>query len=253
MENTTSSRRGFIKTGAIFSVLTLALGKWSKAFSQPLGSMESLNAELRLPVIGKYQLPALPYSYDALEPYIDKQTMETHHAKHHQAYIDNLNKAIDDNSQAQALSLEDLCKNASKFSNAVRNNAGGHYNHTFFWKNMTPEGFDKPKGKIAEAIEKTFGTYEDFKTKFTEAALSRFGSGWAWLVLNNGKLQIGTTPNQDNPLMDVSELKGTPLIALDVWEHAYYLKRLNKRADYIAAWWSTVNWEEAERIYLAAK
>jgi superoxide dismutase, Fe-Mn family len=244
-----NSRRGFLKAGALLSLFGLGFGKIANAdsFSSPEPG-ESLS-----PVSGRFQLPALPYATDALEPYIDKATMEIHHSRHHQSYVDNLNKALEGNNPAQTLTIETLCREVSKFPVAVRNNAGGHYNHSFFWKIMSPDGGEAPKGKLGKAIDDTFGSFEEFKTKFAEAATSRFGSGWAWLVSNKGKLEIGTTANQDNPLMDVSTLKGLPIIALDVWEHAYYLKHQNKRADYIKAWWGVVNWNEAEKWYEASK
>jgi Fe-Mn family superoxide dismutase len=191
------------------------------------------------------------YAFDALEPFIDKMTMEIHYTKHHQAYVDNLNKAVTAE-KATGVSLENLCKNASKYSAAIRNNAGGHYNHTLYWDLMKPHGGGAPMGVMAEALKSTFGGFEEFKTKFNDAAKSRFGSGWAWLVKNaEGRLEIGTTPNQDNPLMDVSELKGRPLIGIDVWEHAYYLKYQNKRADYLTAWWNTINWDEVMKNFAA--
>jgi Fe-Mn family superoxide dismutase len=199
-----------------------------------------------------YTLPALPYGYDALEPHIDKMTMEIHHDKHHRAYVTNLNKALDTVSNKPA-SLEEMCKNISKYPVAIRNNGGGHYNHSFFWKSIKPNGGGMPKGKLAEAINAKFGSLDNLKTKFNAAAASRFGSGWAWLVANNGQLEIGSTANQDNPIMDISEFKGTPVLALDVWEHAYYLKYQNKRADYVSAYWNIVNWDEAEQHFLAVK
>jgi superoxide dismutase, Fe-Mn family len=247
-----NSRRSFLKKGALLSLLGLNAGAVGRVMAStsydPYPPMESF-----APVAGKYQLPALPYSYDAIEPYIDKETMEIHHSRHHQTYVDNLNKAIDGNAAAQALNLEGLCKEISKFPAAVRNNAGGHYNHSFFWNILSPDGGEKPGGKLGAAIENSFQSFDNFKTKFTEAALGHFGSGWAWLVSNKGKLEIGTTPNQDNPLMDVSSFRGIPVIGLDVWEHAYYLKHQNKRSDYIKAWWGAVNWQQAEKNYQESK
>jgi superoxide dismutase, Fe-Mn family len=187
-----------------------------------------------------------------LEPHIDARTMEIHHDKHHAAYVNNLNAAIA-GTDAENLSLEDILKNISKYAPAVRNNAGGHYNHTLFWELMIPGGSTAPVGALADAINSTFGNYEEFKNKFTTAGTTRFGSGWAWLVASGGKLSIGSSPNQDNPLMDVSEVKGTPILGLDVWEHAYYLKYQNRRPDYIAAWWNVVNWDEVAKRYTAAK
>ena len=190
-----------------------------------------------------FTLPALPYSHDALEPHIDTQTMQIHHGKHHQAYVDNLNKAIA-GTEHENKSLEDLIKSAGKISPAVRNNGGGHWNHTFFWESLAKNAGGQPSGKLAEAINNAFGSFDAFKEKFNNAGMTRFGSGWAWLITNNGKLEVSSTPNQDNPLMDVADVKGTPLLGCDVWEHAYYLKYQNKRADYLNAFWNVVNWEK---------
>ncbi|KAA8477543.1 Fe-Mn family superoxide dismutase [Arcticibacter tournemirensis] len=196
-----------------------------------------------------FELPALPYASDALEPHIDKATMEIHHGKHHQAYVDNLNKALA-GTDAESKSLEDILANISSFPAAVRNNGGGHYNHSLFWTVLSPDGGGEPTGELAEAINEAFGSFEDFKKKFSEAGATRFGSGWAWLsVAADGKLQVSSTPNQDNPLMDVADVKGTPILGMDVWEHAYYLKYQNKRPDYIAAFWNVVDWNAvAERF-----
>jgi len=196
-----------------------------------------------------FELPALPYASDALEPNIDKATMEIHHGKHHQAYVDNLNKAIA-GTEAEGKTIEEILANISSYAPAVRNNGGGHYNHSLFWTVLGPNGGGEPTGELAEAINETFGSFEDFKKKFAEAGATRFGSGWAWLSISSeGKLQVSSTPNQDNPLMDVAEVKGTPILGLDVWEHAYYLKYQNKRPDYIAAFWNAVNWSAvAERF-----
>ena len=191
-----------------------------------------------------FTLPALPYDYDALEPHIDKLTMQIHHDKHHQAYVDNLNKAIA-GTENENKSLEDLIKNAGKISPAVRNNGGGHWNHSFFWEILSPNGGGKPEGKLALAIDEAFGSFDEMKEKFNAAGAGRFGSGWAWLIANDGKLSITSTPNQDNPLMDVAENKGTPILGADVWEHAYYLKYQNKRGDYLKAFWEAVNWKKA--------
>lgn len=196
-----------------------------------------------------FTLPSLNYNLDALEPHIDARTMEIHHGKHHQAYVTNLNNAIA-GTDAENASIEDICKNISKYPMAVRNNGGGHYNHSMFWSVLSPNGGGQPKGTLAEAINKTFGNFEDFKTKFNAAATTRFGSGWAWLIKNaNGDLEICSTPNQDNPLMDIADVKGFPIIGLDVWEHAYYLHYQNRRPDYINAWWNVVNWDEAEKRF----
>lgn len=192
----------------------------------------------------------LPYGYDALEPSIDARTMEIHYTKHAAAYTKNLNEAAAAENIDTTKPLEDVLKNVSKYSAKVRNNGGGHYNHELFWKLMKKGGEGKPSGKLLAAIEKDFGSFDAFKTKFTDAGKSRFGSGWAWLVVDgNKKLAVGSTPNQDNPLMDLSEFKGYPLLGLDVWEHAYYLKYQNKRPDYIDAWWNVVNWDFVQQRY----
>ncbi|MEO6819124.1 MAG: superoxide dismutase [Ginsengibacter sp.] len=195
-----------------------------------------------------FTLPDLPYSYDALEPHIDKETMQIHHDKHHAGYVTNLNKAIE-GTEHENKSLEELVAHAGSISPAVRNNAGGHWNHSFFWQILSPNGGGKPSGKLAEAIEESFGSFEEMQEKFNAAGAGRFGSGWAWLCNNNGKLQICSTPNQDNPLMDVAECKATPILGADVWEHAYYLKYQNKRADYLKAFWNLVNWDKVSEIF----
>lgn len=195
-----------------------------------------------------FELQKLSYSYNALEPYIDAQTMEIHHSKHHGGYTNNLNKAIE-NTPLADMSIEEILKDVSKHSAAVRNNGGGFYNHNLFWSVMSPNGGGKPTGKVAEAINAKFGSFESFKEKFSAAAATRFGSGWAWLIDKDGELEIISTPNQDNPLMDVVEVKGYPLLALDVWEHAYYLKYQNRRPDYIENFWQVVNWGEVERRF----
>jgi Fe-Mn family superoxide dismutase len=200
-----------------------------------------------------FQLPALPYANNALEPHFDAQTMEIHHDRHHAAYVNNLNAALENHADLQSLSIEELMANISEHSTAIRNNGGGHYNHSMFWKLLSPNGGGEPKGALAEAIDTYFGSFEKFKDEFSRAGTTRFGSGWAWLVVASGKLVISSTPNQDNPLMDVTEVKGTPILALDVWEHAYYLKYQNKRPDYIAAFWNLVNWEEVSVRFEAAK
>jgi superoxide dismutase, Fe-Mn family len=179
-------------------------------------------------------------------------TMEIHHSKHHAGYVNNLNKAIA-GTPLEKMSLENILKNISEHPAAVRNNGGGHYNHSLFWKLMKPSSGGSPAGKLAEAVNASFNSFEEMKNRFSDAAKSVFGSGWAWLVLDSGKLKIGTTANQDNPLMNISELKGTPILALDVWEHAYYLKHMNKRADYISSWWNVVNWEFASELFGKAK
>lgn len=205
----------------------------------------------------KHELPKLPYAPDALEPHIDARTMEIHHGKHHAAYVNNLNAALDKHPELGSWSLDDLIKNIQKvpedIRTAVRNNGGGHWNHSLFWQWMTPKGPGKPVGSVAKAIEQEFGGFDAFKEKFTSAALTRFGSGWAWLSVKDGKLCVCSSPNQDNPLMaGIAECRGVPILGLDVWEHAYYLKYQNRRGDYIAAWWNVVNWEKVEELYVAA-
>ena len=196
-----------------------------------------------------FQLPSLPYAFNALEPHIDARTMEIHHGKHHQAYVNNLNAAIA-GTDAEKLTIEQICANISKYSSAVRNNGGGHYNHSLFWTIMAPNAGGNPSGKLAEAINSAFGSFDDFKTKFNQAAATRFGSGWAWLIKNAaGKLEVCSTPNQDNPLMDIAEVKGSPLLGLDVWEHAYYLHYQNRRPDYCNAFWNVVNWNEVAKRF----
>jgi len=198
-----------------------------------------------------FTLPALPYAHDALEPHIDKQTMEIHHGKHHQAYVDNLNKAIA-GTEHESKSLAELIANAGKISPAVRNNGGGHWNHSFFWELLSANG-GKPTGKLAEAITAGFGSLEALQEKVNTAGATRFGSGWAWLIVKDGKLEVSSTPNQDNPLMDVAEVKGTPILGIDVWEHAYYLKYQNKRPDYLKAIWNVINWNKVAEHFAAAK
>jgi Fe-Mn family superoxide dismutase len=189
-----------------------------------------------------FTLSPLPYAHDALEPHIDTQTMQIHHGKHHQAYVDNLNKAIA-GTEHENKTIEALIAQAGSIGMAVRNNGGGHWNHTFFWESMAPNAGGNPTGNLAAAIDAAFGSLDAFKEKFQQAGMTRFGSGWAWLIVRDGKLEICSTPNQDNPLMDVAEVKGTPVLGADVWEHAYYLKYQNRRADYLGAFWNVVNWE----------
>jgi len=196
-----------------------------------------------------FELPALPYATDALEPHIDKMTMEIHHDKHHQAYVTNLNKALEGKPEANQ-SIEDLMKNVDKFPAAVRNNGGGHYNHSLFWEVIGPNKGGEPKGALADAIKAAFGSFADFKTKFAEAGATRFGSGWAWLVVDEaGKLKVVSTANQDNPISEGL----TPVLGLDVWEHAYYLKYHNVRPDYIEAFFNLVNWDKVNELYAKAK
>ena len=239
-------RRAFFKKIGILGLTGIA---------SKLVSNEQLNA---LETIGNeglqnapFTLPALPYNYNALEPFIDQQTMTIHHTKHHQAYVDKLNKAIEN--MGGKFVLEEAFKTISKAEPAVRNNGGGHYNHSLFWQLMKPNPSskeNKPSGKLAESILNDFKSFDEFKKEFSEKSAKIFGSGWCWLIEQDGKLKITTTPNQDNPLMDVVTEKGKPVLALDIWEHAYYLKYQNKRADYIANWWNIVNWEKAEELFL---
>jgi superoxide dismutase, Fe-Mn family len=195
-----------------------------------------------------FTLPALPYAHDALEPHIDSQTMQIHHGKHHQAYVDNLNKAVA-GTPNENKSIEELVKVAGTISPAVRNNGGGHWNHSFFWQILGPDAGGAPTGKISEAINSAFGSFDAFKEKFNTAGATRFGSGWAWLIVKDGKLEVTSTPNQDNPLMDVAEVKGTPVLGVDVWEHAYYLKYQNRRPEYLAAFWNAVNWKKVNELF----
>lgn len=197
---------------------------------------------------GPYSLSPLSYSYDALEPYFDARTMEVHHSLHHAAYVNNLNRALSDTS-AVNLPLEDLLASISKYPVAVRNNAGGHYNHELFWKIITPGGSKQPSAKLAKKINDSFGSLEQLKEQLNSAALSLFGSGWAWLIIQDGKLKITTTQNQDNPLMDTVAVNGTPLLGIDLWEHAYYLKYQNRRAEYLAAFWKVVNWDYVSKRF----
>lgn len=198
-----------------------------------------------------FELPKLEYDYNALEPHIDARTMEIHHSKHHQAYVTNLNNAVA-GTDAEKLTIEEICKNISKYPAPVRNNGGGHYNHSLFWKVIGPNAGGAPSGKLADAINADLGGLDKFKEEFTKAATTRFGSGWAWLCVKDGKLCVCSTPNQDNPLMDVAECKGTPILGLDVWEHAYYLHYQNRRPDYINAFWNVVNWNAVSKLYEAA-
>lgn len=195
-----------------------------------------------------FNLPALPYEFSALEPNIDARTMEIHHGKHHAAYVNNLNAALE-GSDSSSISLEDLMASISSYSPAVRNNGGGHYNHSLFWEIMSPNGGGNPSGKLAEAINKDLGGMESFKDAFSKAAATRFGSGWAWLVVADGKLVVCSTPNQDNPLMDIAEVKGTPILGIDVWEHAYYLHYQNRRPDYINNFFNVINWNEVSKRF----
>lgn len=225
--DTSFSRRRFLQLSALSAGALVTLPKLGFALGHEHAS---------------FTLDPLPYAYNALEPHIDALTMEIHHSRHHKAYIDNLNRLCNEN-HVHETSLEAILSNISRYPVGIRNNGGGHWNHRFFWNSMKPNSAG-PNGKVKEALGAAFGDFETFKTRFADAAKSRFGSGWAWLVrMPDGKLGIGSTPNQDNPLMDVSEFKGTPILGLDVWEHAYYLKYQNKRPDYITAWWNVVDWD----------
>jgi superoxide dismutase, Fe-Mn family len=239
-------RRKFIKTTALLSLGGLASGLFGK---QNLEQFQQLSDGEQKPP--PFVLPELPYAYDALEPVIDKETMMLHHDKHHKAYVDKLNKALEN--YTGSLNFKELFASVSTLDVSIRNNGGGHFNHSLFWMLMkapAANGVNAPQGALANALKTKFGNPDNFRMVFGDQALKIFGSGWCWLVLTADKdLQVCTTPNQDNPLMDVSAVKGTPILALDVWEHAYYLKYQNKRADYIKNWWSVVNWERAEGLY----
>lgn len=238
-----NNRRDFIKKSALLTVAATSFSSFgNKIFAATFSTNE----------ISPFILPPLPYDYSALEPHIDTMTMQIHHDKHHAAYVNNLNKALAEN-KMENVQLESLFNNISTLPVAIRNNGGGHWNHSMFWNIMKPGGGGNPSGEMAEAINAAFGNFDEFKNKFNDVALKRFGSGWAWLISQNGKLTITSTPNQDNPLMDISETKGTPLLCLDVWEHAYYLHYQNKRADYISAWWQLVNWNEVNSRWTNAK
>ncbi|HXB40308.1 MAG TPA: superoxide dismutase [Bacteroidia bacterium] len=244
------SRRNFLKKTALVSLSGIA----AKALSEEkLKAIEELSGENF--TAATFTLPVLPYPYDALEPFIDKQTMELHHDKHHQAYVDKLNAALQTTKNPGHQTLEEIFININSYSEAVRNNGGGHYNHSLFWSLMKENKDAKanvPTGKIADAINSSFTSFEEFKKQFADAGMKRFGSGWAWLVVSDKKLKICSTPNQDNTLMSFSEAKGKPVLALDVWEHAYYLKYQNKRADYVTNWWNVVNWEKVNELFSKA-
>jgi superoxide dismutase, Fe-Mn family len=233
-----ASRREFIKKSLKATALT--------SIAAPFIVSESNAGNRGKAHAFQFSQVKLPYAYNALEPYIDAQTMEIHYSKHHAAYVKNVNEAIAAEN-ASFNSEKEFLANASKLSPKIRNNAGGVWNHNFFWAVMKPGSTSPPTGKAAEALNSAFGSFDKFKEQFTQAAMSRFGSGWAWLVKSNGKLTIGSTPNQDNPLMDVGDFKGVPILGLDVWEHAYYLKYQNKRNEYVANWWNVVNWDEVSK------
>jgi superoxide dismutase, Fe-Mn family len=240
-------RRQFLKQGATLALGTVAVVNIP---SNVLAAADKLTAHTAEQI--PFTLPPLPYEYAALEPFIDAKTMEIHHSKHHNAYVTNLNKALTELKNPENLTITTICSNVSKYAPAIRNNAGGHYNHSLFWSLLSPKKQEATDNlKITQAITRQFGSTAQFKTKFTDAAKGVFGSGWAWLVVkNDNTLEIGTTPNQDNPIMDNSTFKGKPVLALDVWEHAYYLKHQNLRADYIADWWNVVNWEQVEKLFV---
>jgi Fe-Mn family superoxide dismutase len=206
-----------------------------------------------------HELPTLPYTKDALEPHVDTATMEIHHGKHHAAYVANLNKAIAGNAELEGKSLDalisDLAAVPENIRGAVRNNGGGHWNHSLFWTLMAPNSGGTPADALAGAIQTSFGSFDDFKAKFEAAGIGRFGSGWVWLLVNGGKLEVASTANQDNPLMgkEIAGCEGTPILAVDVWEHAYYLRYQNRRPDYLKAFWNVVNWTEVSKLYEAAK
>lgn len=200
-----------------------------------------------------FELPALAYAFDALEPHIDARTMEIHHDKHHNGYVNNLNNAVA-GTDAEGKSLDELMASMSSFSTAIRNNGGGHYNHSLFWTVMSPNGGGTPSGELASAIDSAFGSFDAFKGDFSKAAATRFGSGWAWLSVDaKGGLFVSSTPNQDNPAMDIAEQQGSPVLGIDVWEHAYYLNYQNRRPDYISAFWNVINWDEVASRFAAAK
>jgi Fe-Mn family superoxide dismutase len=196
----------------------------------------------------EFKLPELPYAYDALEPYIDKATMKVHHTGHHQGYTNGLNSAIV-GTERENLSIEEILLMVDPCDKAVRNNGGGYYNHVLYWQIMSPDGGGEPTGELLDHIKSTFGSFQNFKDLFTKSGLSRFGSGWTWLTVENGNLRIGSTSNQDNPLMQFAEIKGNPILGMDVWEHAYYLKHQNKRGSYINDFFNVINWEEVQKRY----
>jgi len=248
MENKSNSRRKFIaevvKTGTALSVGLPAFSSMIQSCNVVKRSSGSSQFNT-----GFSQQP-LPYSYASLDKAIDGMTMEIHYSRHAATYATNLQDAAKNENVDMNKPLEEVLARISKYSSKMRNNGGGHYNHEMFWKSMAPDGGGKPSGKLLTAIEESFSSFDSFKTQFSDAGKNRFGSGWAWLVLDGDKkTRIGSTPNQDNPLMDVSEIKGLPLLGLDVWEHAYYLRYQNKRADYITAWWNVVNWKYVEQRY----
>ena len=246
MEKNTTSRRSFIANSAKATLAVTAgitaSGAMTKLWGQPNIGPSKFSTG--------FQQEPLPYSYNALDKAIDAMTMEIHYSKHAAAYATNLNDAAKAEGVDSTKPLEEVLARISKFTPKMRNNGGGHYNHELFWKSMTANSPEKPSGKLSAAIESSFNSFDSFKTQFTDAGKNRFGSGWAWLFIDGDKkLRIGSTPNQDNPLMDISEIKGLPVLGLDVWEHAYYLRYQNKRPDYIASWWKIVNWDFVQKRY----
>lgn len=241
-----------MKRNGLLSKLSLVLAAVGMMVAVLSFTNKKENAMSKNESFAGFEFPALPYAYNALEPYIDAQTMEIHYDRHHRAYFNNFVAAIK-GTPAEGLTLEQIFAKMSTFGDAVRNNGGGYYNHILFWNNLSPNG-GKPSAALEEAINEAFGSFDKFKELFGNAGKTRFGSGWAWLVVApGGKLAIGSTPNQDNPLMDISPIKGTPILSLDVWEHAYYLKYQNKRPDYVEAFWSVVNWKDVNARFEAAK
>ncbi len=244
----------FFAVICLFGLLGLQCTTTAQTSETPKNQLKNNDTNIQsiMKAENKFEFKALPYAYDALEPYIDERTLEIHYGKHHKAYYDNFVAAIK-GTEMESMDIKDIFKNMSKFPVAVRNNGGGYYNHTFYWEGMKAPGGDIPTGKLADAITKSFTSFDEFKKQFSDAGKTRFGSGWAWLSIDKkGELFVSSTPNQDNPLMDLAEKKGTPLLVMDVWEHAYYLKYQNKRPDYIDAFWNVVNWEEVGKRYEAA-
>ncbi len=235
----------------IYSLGAISALSYINPLANNLNKLSNKNNRSEL-TMGKFELPALSYAYDALEPYIDKMTMEIHHTKHHNGYVTKLNAAVEGTDLA-GKPLEEMFGKISSLPVAVRNNGGGHFNHSLFWSVMKKNGGGAPDGALSDAINAAFGSLDTFKSKFSDAAATRFGSGWAWLIKQDGKLAVSSTPNQDNPLMDVADVKGTPILGLDVWEHAYYLKYQNKRPEYIENWWNVINWEEVAKRFSEAK
>lgn len=235
------NKREFIKTSALFTLGGVVAGR-TMASGLPLSNLKK----------DHYELPKLDYAYDALEPYIDARTMEIHHTRHHAGYTSKFNAAVE-SENLTGKSLNEIFANVSAYTDSVRNNGGGYFNHKLFWKAMSPNGGGEPKGKLLSAIEKGFGSFDAFKNEFSSAAKTRFGSGWAWLIHTDKGLKVTSTPNQDNPLMDVAEMKGEPILGIDVWEHAYYLKYQNKRGDYVDAFWNVINWDYVNTLFEKAK